>query len=66
MCGGPHMAEQKQDDQHEHTFSNYVRIWDVVQKTWQRRWTIRESGERGSGMSMQPAWHDDDDDDDFI
>ena len=27
------MAEQKQDDQHEHTFSNYVRIWDVVQKT---------------------------------
>ena len=23
------MAEQKQDDQHEHTFSNYVRIRDV-------------------------------------
>ena len=29
----PHMAVQKQDDQHEHTFSNYVRIRDVVQKT---------------------------------
>ena len=24
------MAVQKQDDQHEHTFSNYVRIQDVV------------------------------------
>ena len=24
------MAVQKQDDQHGHTFSNYVRIWDVV------------------------------------
>ena len=30
------MAEQKQDDQHEHTFSNYVRIRDVVQKTSRR------------------------------
>ena len=28
-----HMAVQKQDDQHEHIFSNYVRIRDVVQKT---------------------------------
>ncbi len=27
--GLPHLAVQKQDDQHEHTFSNYVRIWDV-------------------------------------
>ena len=35
--GPPHMAEQKQDDQHEHTFSNYVRIRDVDQKTCQRR-----------------------------
>ena len=26
----PHMADQKQDDQHEHTFSKYVRIRDVV------------------------------------
>ena len=33
----PHMAVQKQDDQHEHTFSNYVRIQDVVQKTCLRR-----------------------------
>ena len=31
--GPPHMAEQKQDDQHEHTYSSYVRIRDVAQKT---------------------------------
>ena len=53
------MAEQKQDDQHEHTFSNYVRIRDVVQKTCQRRWTIGKSDERGSGISVLPARHDD-------
>ena len=51
------MAEQKQDDQHEHTFSNYVRIRDVVQKTCQRRWTIGKSGERGSEISVPPARH---------
>ena len=28
--GPPHMAEQKQDDQLEPTFSNYVRIRDIV------------------------------------
>ena len=32
--GPPHMAVQKQDDQHEHTFSSYVRILDVVLKTY--------------------------------
>ena len=62
-CGPPHMAAQKQDHQHEHTFSNYVRIRDVVQKTCLRRWTIGKSGERGSGISVLPARHDDDDDD---
>ena len=60
-CGPPHMAVQKQDDQHERRFSNYVRIRDVVQKTCQRRWTIGKCGERGSGISMLPARHDDDD-----
>ena len=60
------MAMQKQDDQHEHTFSNYVRIRDVVQKTCLRRWTIGKSGERGSGISVQAARHDDDDDDDIV
>ena len=60
--GPPHMAVQKQDDQHENTFSNYVRIQDVVLKTCLRRWTIGKSGERGSGISVLPARHDDDDD----
>ena len=31
------MAGQKQDDQLEHTFSNYVRIQDVAMKTYQRQ-----------------------------
>ena len=56
------MAVQKQDDQHEHTFSSYVRIRDVVLKTCQGHWTIGRSGERGSGISVLPARHDDDDD----
>ena len=58
--GPPHMAGQKQDDQHKHTFSSYVRIRDVALKTCQRRWTIGKSGERGSGISVLLAQHDDD------
>ena len=57
----PHMARQKQDDQLEHTFSSYVRIRDVALKSCQRRWTIGRSGERGSGISVLVARHDDDD-----
>ena len=56
------MAGQKQDDQLEHTFSSYGRIQDVALKTYQRRWTIGRSGERGSGISVLAARHDDDDD----
>ena len=41
----PHMAEQKQDDRLEHTYSSSVRIRDAAQKTSQRRWTIGRSGE---------------------
>ena len=55
---------KKQDDQHEHTFSSYVMIRDVVLKTYLGRWTLGRSGERGSGISVLPAWYDDDDDDD--
>ena len=51
-----------QDDQLEHTYSSYVRIQDVAQKTCQRRWTIGKSGERGSGISVLVVRHDDDDD----
>ena len=58
--GSPHMAAQKQDDQLERTFSSYVRIQDVVLKTYLGRWTIGRSGERGSGLSVLPARYDDD------
>ena len=60
--GPPHMAVQEQDDQHEHTFSSYVRIRDAVLKTCLGRWTIGRRGERGSGISVLPARYDDDDD----
>ena len=59
--GPPHMAKQKQDDQLEHTYSGYVRIWDVNLKTCQKWWIIGRSGERGSGISVLVARLDDDD-----
>ena len=43
-------------------YSSYVRIRDVALKICQRRWTIGKSGERGSGISVLVARHDDDDD----
>ena len=61
LHGSPHTAAQKQDDQHERTFSSCVRIQDVVLKTCLGRWTIGRSGERGSGISVLPARYDDDD-----
>ena len=60
--GPPHMTEQKQDDQLEHTYSNYVRIRDIALKTCRRRWTIGRIGEKGSGISLLAARHEDDDD----
>ena len=59
--GPPHMAKQKQDDQLEVTYSSYVKTQDVTLKTCRRRWTIGRSGERGSGISVLAARHDDDD-----
>ena len=59
---GPcHMAEQKQGDQLEPTYSSSVRIPDVALRIHQKRWTIGRSDERGSGISMLVAQHDDDD-----
>ena len=60
------MAEQKQDDQLEYTYSSYVRIRDVALNTCQRQWTIGRSGERGSGISVLGVRHDDDDDDSHL
>ena len=64
--GPPHMAKQKQDNQLEHTYSSYLRIRDVALKTCQKRWMIGRSGERGSGISVLVARHDDDYDDIYI
>ena len=61
--GPPHMAELKQDNLLEHTYSSYVRIRDVAQKSCQGRWTIGKSSKRRSGISVLAARHDDDDDD---
>ena len=57
----PHMANQKQDDLLEHSYSSYVMIRDVTLKTCRRRWMIGKRWERGSGMSVLAARHDDDD-----
>ena len=48
------MAEQKQDDLHEHTYSSYVRIRDVALKTYQRR-----LGEVARGGQGYPCWRHD-------
>ncbi len=40
--------------------SSYVKTQDVTLKTCQRRWMIGRSGERGSGISVLAARHDDD------
>ena len=53
---------QEWDDQHELTYSSYVRTRDVTLKTCRRRWMIGRNGERRSGISAQAARHDDDDD----
>ena len=52
-----HIAWQKLDKQLEHTFNSSARIRDVALKTYQRRWTIGKSGERGSGISVLAAQH---------
>ena len=44
------------------SYSSYVRIRDVALRTCQERWTIGKRGERGSGISVLAARHDDDDD----
>ena len=43
------------------TYSNYVRTQDVTLTTCLRRWMIGRRGERGSGISVLAARHDDDD-----
>ena len=42
-------ANQKQDDQLEHTYSSYVMIRDVTLKTCLRRWMIGDVEREGQG-----------------
>ena len=56
------MAEQKQDDQLEPTYSSSVLIRHVTLKTCWKQWTIGKGGTRGSGISVLMARHEDDDD----
>ena len=63
---GPlHMAEQKQDNQLELTYSSSVPIRDVALRTCWKWWTIGRGGKRGSGISVLMTWHDDDVEDFF-
>ena len=55
----PTYGREKAGGQLEYAYSSYMRIRDVALKTCQRRWTIGRSGERGSGISVLPARHDD-------
>ena len=64
-CGPLHMDEQRQDGQHEPTYSRSVPIRDVFLKTSRKQWAIGTGGERGSWISVLIVQHDDDDDDDL-
>ena len=57
-----HMDEQKQVDQLEPTYSSSVPIRDVALRTCRKEWTVGRGGERGSGISVLIARHDDGDD----
>ena len=58
---GPlHMAEQKQGDQLEPTYSKSVRIRGVALRTCRKRLTIGRGSERRSEMSVLMAQDDDD------
>ena len=56
------MNKQRQDDQLEPTYSSSAAMWDVTLKTCRKQWIIERGGEKGSGISVLMARHDDDDD----
>ena len=49
------------DDQLERIYSSSVPIQDIALKTCKKQWTIGGGGERGPGISVLMARHDDDD-----
>ena len=56
------MDKQRQDDQLEPIYSGSVPILDVDLRTCRKQWTIGRGGERGSGISVLIARHQNDDD----
>ena len=54
------MDEERQDEQLQPIYN------DIALKTYWERWTIEKSGGKGSGRSLQAAWHDNNDDDVYI
>ena len=55
-----HMDEQRQNDLLEPTYCSSVPIQNVALKTCRKQWTIEKGREKGSGISVLMAWHDDD------
>ena len=51
-----HIAEQKQSDQLEPTYSSSVRIRDVALRTCRKRWTIGRVAREGQGYPCR--WQD--------
>ena len=60
------MEKQRQDDQHEPTYSSSVPIRDVALQTCRKQWAIERGGEKGAEISVLIARHDHDDDDDRL
>ena len=59
------MDEQRQNDQLEPIYNCSMPIQDVALKTSREQRMIETGGERGSGISVLAARHDDDDDNDM-
>ena len=54
------MNEQRQDVQHEPTYSSSVPIRDVALRICRKQWMIGRCGEIGSGISVLIVRQDDD------
>ena len=59
-CGPFHMDVQRLDDLLKPIYSSTVPIQDVFLKICRKQWMIGRGGERGSGISVLIARHDDD------
>ena len=60
-CGQLPVDQQRQDDQLEPRYGSSVLIWDLTLKTCRKQWMIGRGSERGPGISLLLARHDDDD-----